>query len=210
MLNKIKQLVNNKRGNAGIAFIIMILLMLGIEMVFGVMETSLSVMTVNEVKDIIENVSPIAVREGINENEHMNEKIIEFFSVDDAKEYFVEQVSTEIERMNFRKRILTSASEIKDKLDANTRIVTNSGAWVNTWNTLDSDGNKKSMDYVIISTILPLELENKYTAIDAQKIEKQFTVSDESGRGTTVTVHVDVTENGLGVFIKFEMKVVLA
>lgn len=210
MLNKIKQLVKNKRGNAGMAFIIMILITLGIEMVFGVMETSLSVMTVNEIKDIIENVSPIAVREGINENEHMNEGIIELFSVRDAEEHFVEQVSAEIERMNFRNRILTGASEIKTSLLKNTRIIANKGEWVNTWNELDSDGRKKSMDYVIISTILPLELENRYTTIDAQKIEKQFTVSDDNGRGTTTTVDVDVTENGLGVFIKFEMKVVLA
>lgn len=208
----IKEVINNKKGNAGIILILTIVILMAIDLAFGIMEISLNVMALNEVKDIIRNVAPHAVRKGINVNAHKNEVLEEgdgYYDKNVAKEYFVEQVSKSIDKMNFRSKIKTPTSQIKDDLRNYTEFKKGNGQWANTWSELDGEGNKKSVDYVIVSTVLRLELENNHAERAVREVNKVFNVSTDTGEQKEVSVNLTVSENGLAAFLKVEMKVVL-
>lgn len=212
MLSYIKPLINNKKGNIGMVYVILLLVLMCVNVVLGMMETSLSISTVNEVKDILESIASSAVRVGIDENAHRNEVIEALYDEASAKQYFIDEVADSIEDMVFRGRIRTSKNQIKSYLENYTFINPNKGKWVNTWGDgyiADSGSdNRKELDYVIVSTVLPLELKGG-NSVNEQKIENQFNVSDKNGVSSPINVEITVNRNGLGVFIKFEMKVVL-
>ena len=212
MLQYIKSLVKNKKGNVGMIYVVLIFILMCVNMVFGIMETSLSIATVNEVKDILENIAPSAARRGIDENAHKNEMIETSYKTEEAKEYFIKEVSDSIGKMSFGGRVKTSKSKIKEYLKKYTSIKPGKGKWVNTWGegyTNATNDTRKELDYVIVSTILPLELKHGNGSVDVQKIEDQFNVSDKNGVSSPIKVEITVDKNSLGVFIKFEMKIVL-
>lgn len=211
-MKRIYNYVNNKKGSSAIVLVLAIFIMIVIDMVFGITETSLDVMTINEVKDIIMNVAPIAAREGINEEAHKNETLNEGLGTYDsikAKNYFKKEIVEGIENMNFRSKIKSSRAQIEDSLERYTEIKQSKGTWANTWSNLDSSGNKKEVDYVIVSTVLPLELKNNYSKVDIKSVNKAFNISNERGEKKEINVELKLSENGLAVFLKVEMKVVL-
>lgn len=213
MFKYLKSLVTNKKGNIGMIYVILMFVLICVNMVFGIMETSLSISTVNEVKDILENIAPSAARKGIDENAHKNEMIETRYKSDVAKQYFIREVADSIDNMAFRGRIKTSKQQIKQYLDQYTTVKPGKGKWVNTWGEGYSSGvvqdNRKEIDYVIVSTVLPLELKNGNGTVDVQRIEDQFNISDKNGVSSPLKVEITVGKNSLGVFIKFEMKIVL-
>ena len=206
---KIGELVNNKRGNVAFTFVIFIFVLTCINLAFGIMETSLSVATVNELKDILEASAPVAARYGIDEEALKNETIERLYDKEAATNEFIDLVSRGIEDMSFRSRVLTSSSDIKASLNKFTRIMPSKGIWANTWGGQSESGDKKEIDYVIVSTVLPIELRNNYASTSADKIEKQFNVSNSNGYTSQMNVSVDVEKGGMGAFIKFEMKIIL-
>lgn len=213
MLSYIKSLISNKKGNIGLIYVVLIFVLMCINMVLGIMETSLSISTVNEVKDILENIAPSAARQGIDEDAHKNETIEKSYDVNKAKQYFVNEVADSIDGMSFRERIKTPKYQIKQFLETYTSIKTGNGTWVNTWGDGYSAGSnvdgRKELDYVIVSTVLPLELKSGNGTVDAQKVEDQFNLSDANGISSPVKVEITVEKNSIGAFIKFEMKIVL-
>lgn len=213
MFKYIRSLITNKKGNIGMIYVVLLFIIMCVNMVFGMMETNLSIATVNEVKDILESIAPSAARKGVDENAHKNEMIETGYQTELAKKYFIDEVAESIENMSFRGRIKTSKLKIKENLEKYTSIKAGKGKWVNTWGEGYATGaiqdNRKELDYVIVSTVLPLELKNGNGTIDAQKVEDQFNVSDVNGVKSPLKVEITVGENSVGAFIKFEMKVVL-
>ena len=181
----------DQRGSAGFLLIIVIFILIVIDMALGISETSLNIMVLNEVTDIIENAMPVSIRKGVSKEEHKNESIRTRYAKTEILNDFVDTVSRSIEKINFRGNVD-----------------------FNTWVEGSTSSDKKEIDYIIMSTVLPLELENKYAKVDTDRIEKTFNVMSQSDSlddvRKRITVDVDISGKGLGTFIIVEMKIILS
>lgn len=204
----------DQRGSAGFLLIIVIFILIVIDMALGISETSLNIMVLNEVTDIIENAMPVSIRKGVSKEEHKNESIRTRYDKTEILNDFVDTVSRSIEKINFRGKILTSSADIKQELRDNTQIKGSANVAFNTWVEGSTSSDKKEIDYIIMSTVLPLELENKYAKVDTDRIEKTFNVMSQSDSlddvRKRITVDVDISGKGLGTFIIVEMKIILS
>lgn len=221
-MKKIKSLLMNKKGNVGLNLVLTIFMLIVLYMMLGGMETNISVITVNEVKDILATAAPYAIRAGINEDAHKNETLLYKYDEEpiilkndpnryDVKGLFIKTVLDSLDTATFRERLVYDRDTLYSKLNSYTTIQTGSERWVNSWSKVEDESERKNVDFIILSTVLPIELKNIVTTSDINEIQEQFDQTNANGAidEGKINVSFKLTENGIGAFIRFEMRVVL-
>ena len=76
---------------------------------------------------------------------------------------------------------------------------------------LFKENERKKVDFVILSTVLPIEIKSVITTSSVSTIQDQFNRTNKLGKieEGDIKVSFDLTQNGIGAFIRFEMRVVL-
>lgn len=220
MMKRCKQLLCNKKGEASYNYILLIVSLMLINLFYGTLENNLAILTVNEIRDVLESCAPNAIRAGIEEDSIKNETIVESYNVNRAIETFAEEVSKTLSGTSFASRIKTSSNsnissrnapskrEIYDKVVENTMVSVASGDWANT-------NNDRNVDVAVLTTVLPLEIKHSNPVSTGQRIEQSFSRIDANGNfisagsDNSFNVSVDVGAHSVGVLIKFETRMIL-
>ena len=222
MKERVIKILKEEKGNVEFVFVLLMFMLIGLYMMLGGMETNISVMTVNEIKDILQTVTPYAIRKGINKDAHKNETLLYRYDEDpiklpndtrlyNVKSLFIKKVLDSLEDATFKSRIVYDRSVLESKLQEYTTIKTGSERWVNSWSKLNDENERKKVDFVILSTVLPIEIKSVITTSSVSTIQDQFNRTNELGKieEGDIKVSFDLTQNGIGAFIRFEMRVVL-
>lgn len=211
MFDKIKKILNNEKGNVGFVYVIVIFLLMCLYMTLGGAETNISIMTVNEIKDILQTATPYAIREGISEDAHKNETILYNYDGEKAKKVFIDTILESLDKATFRSRIVYDESYLRNKLENYTTITTGSERWVNSWSQLDNASERKKIDFVTLTTVLPVEIKTTLLTSDVASIQEKFNKTNSNGsiEEGVINAQIDLKEKGMGAFIRFEMRVVL-
>lgn len=221
-MKNIMKILKEEKGNAGFVFVLLIFMLLTMYMMLGGMETNISVMTVNEIKDILQTVTPYAIRKGINEDAHKNETLLYKYDQNpikipgdsasyNVKSLFIKRVLDCLEESTFKSRIVYDRAVLKSKLEQYTTIKTGSDRWVNSWSKVENANERKKVDFVILSTVIPIEIKSVITTSSVKTIEDKFNRTNELGdiEEGSMKVNFNLTQDGIGAFIRFEMRVVL-
>lgn len=220
LMKRCKELLSNKKGEASYNYILLIVSLMLINLFYGTVENNLAILTVNEIRDVLESCAPNAIRAGIREDSIKNETIVESYDTNRAIETFADEVSKTLSNTSFANRIKTSSnsnissnntpsrSYIYDRVLANTQISVANGNWANTI-------NDRNVDVAVLTTVLPLEIKHARPVSSGHKIEKSFSRIDANGNyissdsDNSFNVSIDVGTHSLGVLIKFETRMIL-
>lgn len=206
MLKIIKKRINNKRGSVGLTFVVLMFILISINLLLGSFETNTSMMVITELQDIMDISATTGARSGIEESSHKNELIAKNYNTQRAKQVFIDEVMDSISQSKLGTRIKSSQQDIRSSLNAGTVVTVGSDTWVNTW---QDNGDIRKIDFAIISSVLPIKLENTMVTTQSQEIEEAFERTLSNGGKHKFEVSVTESVGELGVFIKFETKVML-